>query len=51
MIASLAMMLLGTTTWLPDFVRILVARHVTSVTRPSKSPTRIQWPTRNGFSL
>ncbi len=49
--ASFATMLFGTTTKLPAFVRSLVARQVTSVTRPSNSPTRIQAPTRNGFSL
>ena len=42
MIASFAMMLLGTMTKLPDLVRSLVARQVTSATRPSNSPTRIQ---------
>ena len=41
----------GTTTKLPDLVRILVARHVTSRTTPSMSPMRTQWPTRNGFSI
>ena len=51
MIASFETMLLGTMTKLPDFVRSFVARQVTSATRPSKSPTRIQWPTWNGFSL
>ena len=45
------MMLFGTTTKLPDLVRSFVARQVTSATRPSKSPTRIQWPTLNGRSL
>ena len=36
---------------LPDLVRSRVARQVISATRPSKSPTRIQWPTLNGRSL
>jgi len=35
---------------LPVFVRSFVARHVTSLTTPSKLPTPTQWPTRNGFS-
>ena len=35
----------------PAFVRSLVARHVTSATRPSWSPTRIHCPTWNGRSL
>ena len=45
------MMLFGTTTKLPALVRSLVARQVISATRPSKSPTLIQWPTLNGRSL
>ena len=32
-------------------MRSFVARHVTSATRPSWSPTLTQWPTLNGFSL
>jgi hypothetical protein len=35
LIDSLPMMLFGTLTRLPDFVRIFVARHVTAVTTPS----------------
>ena len=51
MIASFETTLFGRTTKLPLFVRSFVARHVTSSTRPSNSPTRTQWPTWNGFSL
>ncbi len=38
-------------TKLPVFVRSLVARQVTSATRPSWAPTATQWPMLNGFSL
>jgi hypothetical protein len=48
--ASFATRLFGSTTRLPDLVRIFVARHVTCATRPSKFVADIQWPTRNGLS-
>ncbi len=50
MIASLAVNALGSTTRLPALVLSLVARQVTSLTRPSNDPTETQCPTRNGFS-
>jgi hypothetical protein len=51
LIASRATRLFGRITMLPAFVQIFVARQVISRTVPSKSPTVIQWPTRNGFSI
>jgi hypothetical protein len=48
---SFASALFGTTTKLPAFVRIFVARHVISLTMPSSPPILTQSPTRNGFSI
>ena len=50
-IASFEITLFGTITKAPARVRSLVARQVISSTTPTCSPTRIQWPTRNGFSI